>query len=241
MKARILCIVMLTLLCASCGGGSNGAPPTPAPNTTVQVPGLMKVGRWTPAVTLKSGDVLEVGGLGSLTSEVLASGEVYHPKTDSFTLVANQLPIAAYRICLAALNDGTALEVGGIDSSGNALLQAEIYDPASNSFAPTKGPMNDARYGCTATTLQDGTVLIAGGDNSSGRRTRQGGALQSQNGRLLLHQRQDDRPARVSRRGPARRRQGFAGRRTERRWNGADERRALRSDVRDLQRHRGAA
>ncbi len=172
MKTRIACIVMLALLCASCGGSSSGAPPTPTPaNATVQVPGLMKVGRWTPAVTLKSGNVLIVGGLGSLANEILASGEVYHPKTDSFTLVANQLPIAAYRICLAALNDGTALEVGGLDTNGNALSQAEIYDPASNSFAPTKGAMNYARYGCTATTLQDGTVLTAGGNDSGGETT----------------------------------------------------------------------
>jgi hypothetical protein len=166
-----VCIVMLALWCASCGGSSSGAPPTPAPNATVQVPGLMNAGRIAPAVTLKSGDVLEVGGFGSLAAEVLASGELYHAKNDSFTLVTNQLPIAARDLCLAALNDGTALEVGGIDSSGNALLQAEIYDPASNGFAPTKGAMNYARYGCTATNLQDGTVLIAGGDDSGGQTT----------------------------------------------------------------------
>ena len=163
MKARILCIVMFTLLCASCGGSSSGAPPTPARNATVQVPGLMNAGRLAPAVTLKSGNVLEVGGYGSLASVNLASGEIYHPRNDSFTAVANQLPIAAQSVCIAALNDGTALEAGGRDSSGNSLLQAEIYDPARNRFAPTKGAMNDARYGCTATTLQDGTVLIAGG------------------------------------------------------------------------------
>jgi WD40 repeat protein len=171
MKARILCIVMLALLCASCGGSSSSAPPTPAHNATVQVPGLMNAGRIAPAVTLKSGIVLEVGGIGSLAGVDLASGEIYQPRTDTFRLVANQLPIAARNLCLAALNDGTALEVGGIDSSGNALLQAEIYDPARNRFAPTKGAMNDARYGCTATTLQDGTVLIAGGDASSGQTT----------------------------------------------------------------------
>ena len=171
MKARILCIAMLMLLCAACGGSSGGPSSTAAPNATVQVPGLMKAGRVAPAVTLKSGDVLEVGGLGSLAGVNLASGEVYHAKTGSFTLVANQLPVATQNLCLAALGDGTALEVGGIDSSGNALLQAEIYDPASNRFAPTKGAMNEARYGCTATTLQDGTVLIAGGDASSGRTT----------------------------------------------------------------------
>jgi hypothetical protein len=97
----------------------------------------------------------------------LASGEVYHPKTDSFTPVANQLPIVAQSVCLAALKNGTALEAGGRGNSDNALLQAEIYDPASNSFSPTAGPMNHPRYGCTATTLQDGTALIAGGfDNT---------------------------------------------------------------------------
>ncbi|MFZ0888148.1 MAG: kelch repeat-containing protein, partial [Candidatus Binataceae bacterium] len=171
MKARILCIVMLTLFCASCGGSSGGAPPTPVRNATVQVPGLMKAGRIAPAVTLKSGDVLVVGGFGSLAADWLASGEVYHPQTDSFTLVANQLPIAAQNLCLAALSDGTALEAGGLDSSGNALLQAEIYDPARNRFAPTKGAMNDARFGCSATTLRDGTVLIAGGDVTGGHTT----------------------------------------------------------------------
>ncbi len=168
MKARILSIAMLSLLCASCGGSSGGSSSSPAPNATVQVPGLMKTGRRAPAVTLKSGNVLVVAGFGSLAAEDLASGEVYHPKTDSFTPVANQLPTAAQYLCLAALNDGTALEAGGLDSSGYALLQAEIYDPARNRFAPTKGAMNDARYGCTATTLPDGTVLIAGGNDSSG-------------------------------------------------------------------------
>jgi WD40 repeat protein len=168
MKARILCIAMLTLLCASCGGSSGGPSSTPAHSTTVQVPGLMKAGRFAPAVTLKSGIVLEVGGLGSLAGVNLASAEIYQPRTGTFTLVANQLPIAAQYLCLAALSDGTALEVGGHDSSANALSQAEIYDPARNRFVPTKVAMNEARYGCTATTLQDGTVLIAGGNDSSG-------------------------------------------------------------------------
>ena len=152
-------------------GSSGGASSPPAPNATVQVPGLMKTGRFAPAVTLKSGIVLEVGGLGSLAGVNLASGEIYHPRTGTFTLVANQLPIAARSLCIAALSDGTALEAGGIDSSGNALSQAEIYDPARNRFAPAKGPLNQARYGCTATTLQDGTVLIAGGDVTGGHTT----------------------------------------------------------------------
>ncbi len=171
MKARILCIVMFTLLCASCGGSSGGSSSAPAPNASVQVPGLMKAGRFAPAVTLKSGIVLEVGGLGSLAGVNLASGEIYQPRTGTFTLVANQLPIAARSLCLAALSDGTALEAGGIDSSANALSQAEIYDPARNRFAPAKGPLNQARFGCTATTLQDGTVLIAGGDVTGGHPT----------------------------------------------------------------------
>ena len=167
MKARILCIAMFTLLCASCGS-SGGPSSAPAPNASVQVPGLMRTGRFAPAVTLKSGIVLEVGGLGSLAGVNLASGEVYDPKSGLFTLVANQLPIGARSLCIAALSDGTALEAGGIDSSANALSQAEIYDPVRNRFAPAKGPLNQARFGCTATTLQDGTVLIAGGFDKTG-------------------------------------------------------------------------
>ncbi len=170
MRGRILCVFALAIVCASCGGSSSsGSGPTPLPlNETEQVPGLMTTGRVTRAVTLKSGDVLEVGGFGSLAATYLASGEVYHPGTNSFTLVSNQLAVAANRVCLAALNDGTALEAGGLDNNGDSLSQAEIYNPSTNSFVPTSGTMTEPRYGCTATTLQDGTVLIAGGDTNSG-------------------------------------------------------------------------
>ncbi|MGC1678877.1 MAG: kelch repeat-containing protein [Candidatus Binataceae bacterium] len=171
MKSRVLCVVAFAFVCASCGGssGGSGGGPKPQPiNQTVQVPGLMTTGRFTSAVTLASGNVLEVAGFGSLQAVVLTSGEVYHPATNSFTKVANQLPIPANHVCLAALQDGTALEVGGQDNLGNNLLQAEIYNPTTNSFAPTTGAMNDPRYGCTATTLADGTVLIAGGDDNTG-------------------------------------------------------------------------
>lgn len=171
MKVRDLCVVAFVFICAACGGSSGGSSGGPKPqpiNQTVQVPGLMTTGRFTKAVTLTSGDVLEVAGFGSLQAVILASSEVYHPQTDTFSVVENQLPIPATRLCLAALNDGTALEIGGQDINGNALLQTEIYNPASNTFAPTTGAMNEARYGCTATTLPDGTVLIAGGNDSSG-------------------------------------------------------------------------
>jgi Kelch motif/Galactose oxidase, central domain len=166
--ARAWCLIGIAFLCVSCGGsGTGGGTPLTPLNTTEQVPGLMTTGRTTSAVTLKSGDVLEVAGLGSSASTLLASGEVYEPKKNRFTVVSNQLAKAATRICLAALTDGTALEAGGIDDKGNALSQTEIYDPASNSFAPTPGAMNEARDGCTATTLQNGTVLIAGGNDYS--------------------------------------------------------------------------
>jgi len=164
MKNPVRSFVVLALICCSCGRSARPlASAPPIENGTVQVPGLMTAGRFAPAVTLKSGNVLVVGGFGSLSGTTLASGEVYHPASRTFTQVANQLPIAARGICLAALNDGTALEAGGEGDNGNPLTQAEIYNPATNAFAPTAGPMNDSRDGCTATTLQDGTVLIAGG------------------------------------------------------------------------------
>ncbi len=128
----------------------------------------MTTGRITRAVKLTSGDVLMVAGFGSLAAIDLATGEVYHPQTNAFTQVSNQLATAANHVCLAALADGTALEAGGQDNAGNNLLQAEIYNSTTNSFAPTTGAMNDRRYGCTATTLLDGTVLIAGGDDNNG-------------------------------------------------------------------------
>lgn len=157
---------MLMLLRVLRGSNSGGAPPASARNATFQVPRLTAVRRTAPAVALKSGDIRLVGGSGSLAAKVLASGEIYHSKTG--TPVANQRAVAAKSLCLAAPNDGTALEAGGEDSNGSFVSQAEIYDPASNSFAPTSGPLNAARYGCAATTLQDGTVLTAGGGDSSG-------------------------------------------------------------------------
>ncbi len=168
MKSRVLSIVVLAFVCCSCGRSARPlASSAPVENSTVQVPGLMSTGRFAPAVTLKSGDVLVVGGFGSLAAATLASGEVYHPASGSFSQVSNQLPAAATSLCMAALNDGTALEAGGEDGNGNPLTHAEIYNPAKNSFVPTSGPMNVPRYGCTATTLGDGTVLIAGGYDAS--------------------------------------------------------------------------
>jgi uncharacterized protein YfaQ (DUF2300 family) len=166
MAARVWCLIGIALACCACGGSSGGGIPFAPINSTEQVPGLMTTGRSSSAVTLRSGDVLVVAGQGSLADTLLASGEVYHPDTNAFTMVSNQLAIPANFICLAALADGTALEAGGFDANGNSLSQAETYDPASNSFTPT-GAMNKAREGCTATTLPDGTVLIAGGNDFS--------------------------------------------------------------------------
>lgn len=124
-KVCVLSVVTVALLCVSCGGSSGGAPP--APDVTVQMPGLMTVGRWAPAVTLKSGDVPVLGGLGSLAAKVLASGELHHSKTDTFTQVANQLAVAAGSPCLAALDT------------------AELFDPKSGAFTPTAWAMSSAR------------------------------------------------------------------------------------------------
>src|SRR5581483_5778530 len=113
-RLRVFYLVLFASLCASCGG-NQGSSAAPARNSTVPVPGLMTDGRVTRAVTLKSGDVLEVAGFGSFQAVLLASGEVYHAGSDSFSRVSNQLETAANRVCLAALPDGTALEAGGID------------------------------------------------------------------------------------------------------------------------------
>ncbi len=169
MKQRVRYLISLALFCAACGGSSSGNTLSPVPlNSTVMVPGLMTTGRNAPGVALKSGDILLAGGFGSLNAVALGSGEIYHPATDSFSSVSNQLAIPAIGPVLAALNDGTALVGGGRDNSGTVLVQAEIYNPATNSFIPTKGVMNQARYAFTATTLQDGTVLVAGGDDGNG-------------------------------------------------------------------------
>jgi hypothetical protein len=147
------------------------------------VTGFMRIARTGQGTALLSdGRVLFAGGARTLLAKdqqgfyypgddiVLASAEVYNPKTASFTLTGS-MKIARDGPTATLLADGRVLVAGGslvaAGSGSKPTASAELYDPKTGRFGPT-GSMTVARVGQTATLLGDGRVLIAGGNGPSG-------------------------------------------------------------------------
>lgn len=115
---------------------------------------------------LQDGRVLICGG-SDLALNVLSSGEVYDPATDTWTATG---AMGSVRLLHTAslLPDGRVLIAGGttvadiLSGPTNALRTTEYYDPATNAFSA--GP-NLARphVGHFAATLASGDVLMGGG------------------------------------------------------------------------------
>ena len=116
------------------------------------------------ATTLKTGQVLIVGGVASEGS-ASASAELYDPATGAFTRTGSLEVGRAYHTA-TLLADGRVLIVGGLAGSGHPVGPAEIYDPSIGRFSVT-GSLTNPRYNHTATILRNGKVLIAGGDSTS--------------------------------------------------------------------------
>jgi len=112
------------------------------------------------AAKLPDGSVLYAGGFNGVS---LATAEIYHPDTGTFSATSNGLSAARGFGRTVTLADGRILLVGGgaYDESG-AVTNVDIYDPSTGLFTPT-GPMQTARVDMVAVRLQDGKVLIAGG------------------------------------------------------------------------------
>jgi hypothetical protein len=97
---------------------------------------------------------------------VLASAEIYDPKTNQFTATAS-LHDARSGHTAALLTYGKVLIAGGADAQGHALASAELYDPQSGTFIAT-GNLTEPRSKLpNSTTLLDGRVLIIGGAASA--------------------------------------------------------------------------
>jgi N-acetylneuraminic acid mutarotase len=114
------------------------------------------------ATLLQDGTVLVTGGTDGI-NKVLASAELYNPKTNRWvpagTMMATRLNHTA-----TLLPNGKVLVIGGLDASfpSNSLASAELYGPATKLWSPAAS-MTIGRALHTATLLLDGRVLVVGG------------------------------------------------------------------------------
>lgn len=111
------------------------------------------------AVTLPTGQVLIVGGLGQ-DKKPLRSIELYDTQTERFALIG-KTALPRHRPCLNLLPDGSVLITGNHQ-------QAEIIEPpddASDQYTIriVTARMNFRHIGHTSVSLTDGSVLLIGG------------------------------------------------------------------------------
>jgi hypothetical protein len=120
------------------------------------------------ATLLPDGDVLVAGGhkCGGIPCPALASAELYHPATGTWTR-AGSMSTPRTDATATLLKTGQVLVAGGCafhcETSAPILAAtAELFDPATGTWHPT-GSLHDVRADYAATLLPDGSVLAAGG------------------------------------------------------------------------------
>ena len=117
------------------------------------------------AAHLADGQVLITGG-STREGEVVASAEVYNPRTSKFSRTG-EMKVVRHKHGAAPLPDGRVLNVGGSDASESEgrYASAEVYDNDRGVFSAT-APMAAERFKLpdALVTLRNGSVIVAGGD-----------------------------------------------------------------------------
>jgi Kelch motif protein/galactose oxidase-like protein len=127
------------------------------------------------ATLLSDGSVLVTGGrtgLNSFAIETLATAQIYHPNSNSWT-EASSMQVPRRLHSATRLHDGRVLVVGGTTLAPGSPLpaaqleQAEVYDPRRDSwsFADTGLPALSSQ---AATLMPNGMVLVTGGSTDMG-------------------------------------------------------------------------
>jgi hypothetical protein len=128
------------------------------------------------AVVLKDGRVLVMGGHGyqgmetgcgpggCFYGEVLASAEVYDPKSGTWSQTGSMVT-PRFDFASVLLGDGRVLVSGGYGYGPGPVpyTRAEVYDAATGRFTAV-ADMPGSRFNHQAVLLQDGRVLLVGGD-----------------------------------------------------------------------------
>ena len=97
-------------------------------------------------VVLANGDVLAAGGITCCGYQSLASSEIYHPGTGTWT-TAGSMTVPRQYSGVALLPNGKVLVAGGNQNGiTNAVATAEIFDAQTSTWTQT-GTMNVAHVG----------------------------------------------------------------------------------------------
>jgi len=121
------------------------------------------------AVLLASGKVMMVGGVGQVSPtahDLLASAELYDPKSGKWAATGSLITKRAWGATGTLLPNGDVLVTGGDGPGDPVLASSELYDSTTGTWTAT-GSLSMARDLLSSTLLKDGKVLVAGGFEGS--------------------------------------------------------------------------
>jgi Kelch motif protein/galactose oxidase-like protein len=147
----------------------------PKANRWIRVASMRTARAAHTATRLSDGSVLVTGGrtgLNSFPIEILATAQIYHPNSNSWT-EASPMHVPRNRHSATRLHDGRVLVVGGTTLAPGSPLpaaqleQAEVYDPTRDSWS-VAGTGLPALSAQAATLMPNGMVLVTGGSTDMG-------------------------------------------------------------------------